>query len=129
MSSRGIPLYDQSTSQVQGNPCGDRDDISSASLRASKWLADARLKTGPFGRATSVWKCLTAPQGNITRMLSPVMDNDQTRVDIVRAELSDLQSDQAVAIIHRTDHMLEKGKTPKTRDHWQRAKLACQRYS
>ena len=46
-----------------------QEDISTASLRASKWLADAPLKTGPFVRATSVWKFLTGPQGNITRRL------------------------------------------------------------
>ena len=88
-------------------------DISKVSLRASKWLEDAPLKSGNFVRATSVWRFLTGPQGKITKMLSPVKENDHTKVDIVRAEISECQGDGAVEVIHRTDQMLEEGKTSK----------------
>ena len=90
-----------------------QDGISKASLRATEWMAAAAMKFGPFGRATSVWKFLTGPKGKITEMLSPVKENDHTRVDTVRAAISELQSDAAVEMIHRTDQLLEEGKTPK----------------
>ncbi len=90
-----------------------QDGILKASLRATKWMADAAMKFGPFGRATSVWKFLTGPKGKITEMLSPVKENDHTRVDTVRAAISELQGDAAVEMIHRTDQLLEEGKTPK----------------
>ena len=59
------------------------------------------MKSGPFGRATSVWRFLTGPKGKITEMLSPVKENDHTKTDIVRAAISELQDDAAVEIIHR----------------------------
>ncbi len=90
-----------------------QDGILKASLRATKWMADAAMKFGPFGRATSVWKFLTGPKGKITEMLSPVKENDHTRVDTVRTAISELQGDAAVEMIHRTDQLLEEGKTPK----------------
>ena len=89
------------------------DEISNASLRAAKWLADAPKKTGGIARATSVWKVLTDPQGKITEMLSPVREDDRTKVDLVKAEVSEWESGAAVETIHRTDQLLEEGKTPK----------------
>ena len=91
-----------------------QDEISNASLRAEKWLADAPMKkSGNLARATSVWKVLTGPQGKITEILSPVRVDDRTKVDVVKAEVSEWDSDAAMETIHRIDQLLEEGKTPK----------------
>ena len=96
-----------------GESARRQDEISNASLRAEKWLADAPMKSGNLARATSVWKVLTGPQGKVTGILSPVRVDDRTKVDVVKAEVSEWDSDAAMETIHRIDQLLEEGKTPK----------------
>lgn len=102
-----IPAIDQFAERAIALRSEDLEGVTGAEQRAEaiaavvtearRWAKDAPNRGHNTGRASSIWKHLVGPSGNLRALLQPVTEGTRADVSAVRQQLSSWQDRGAVA--------------------------------